>query len=274
MATDVGAVTSPYPTPETPPKKPVQLDKRTLRTDRWWLSPILAGTGLVAFVVYGTWRAFEGNYYWADAQHYLAPFYSPLLAAPNAANAGAPHLDIFPWAGISPALYILIFPGMFRATCYYYRKSYYRSLWFSPPACAVQEPHKKYTGETRFPLILNNIHRYTWYPAVVFSFILAWEALNSFWGKDGFRVGVGSIVLVINAVLIAGYTFGCHSCRHITAGRINSFSKHPVRYKLWTWVSRLNNKHQEWAWASMIWIVVADLYVRAVAAGTITGSWV
>jgi hypothetical protein len=63
--------------------------------------------------------------------------------------------EIFNFA-LSPALIILIFPLGFRMTCYYYRKAYYRSFWMSPPACAVAEPHKTYTGETRAPLILQN----------------------------------------------------------------------------------------------------------------------
>ena len=53
----------------------------------------------------------------------------------------------------------------FRLTCYYYRKAYYRSFWLSPPACAVPDGHKKYTGETRFPLIFQNLHRYFFYAA-------------------------------------------------------------------------------------------------------------
>ena len=30
-------------------------------------------------------------------------------------------------------------------------------------------PHGKYTGETRFPLLVQNIHRYAWYAALVFA---------------------------------------------------------------------------------------------------------
>ena len=79
-----------------------------------------------------------------------------------------PNWDLFgSWWGLSPALLILIFPLGFRLTCYYYRKAYYRGFWASPPACAVAEPHKKYTGETRFPLILQNIHRYFFYAALL-----------------------------------------------------------------------------------------------------------
>jgi hypothetical protein len=102
---------------------------------------------------------------------------------------------------------------------------------------------------------------------------LTYDAVESFIykgaGGDHFQIGVGSFFYVINAVLILGYTFGCHSCRHITAGRINNFSKHPVRYKWWTWVSWLNKHHIRWAWASLVWIGVVDLYVRLVATSNI-----
>ena len=58
-------------------------------------------------------------------------------------------------------------------SCYYYRKAYYRSFWLSPPACGVAEPHGKYSGETRLPLILNNVHRYFFYAAVLVALILS-----------------------------------------------------------------------------------------------------
>ena len=97
---------------------------------------------------------------------YLSPFYSPCLTdkcVSGSSDFGQP----FSWWQLSPALLILIFPLGFRLTCYYYRKAYYRAFWLSPPACAVAEPHGKYTGETRLPLILQNIHRYFWYAAVI-----------------------------------------------------------------------------------------------------------
>jgi hypothetical protein len=73
----------------------------------------------------------------------------------------------------------------------------------------------------------------------------------------------------VNAALIVLYTISCHSCRHITAGRLNHFSKHPLRYKAWTYISKLNAKHQQLAWASLVSVMVADLYVRLVAKGII-----
>jgi len=245
---------------------------RTLRQDRWWLQPLVIAIGFSAFVVYSTWAAFNHpivagtNHpiYYADP--YLSPFYSPCF------TTGCPPevrwADLHIWNWVSPAVYILVFPLAFRATCYYYRKAYYRSFWLSPPACAVAEPHKTYTGETRFPLIAQNVHRYAWYFAVIFAGILTWDAVLGFDFGGSFGVGVGSAVLLVNAVLIWGYTLGCHSCRHITAGRINNFSKHPVRYRMWGLVSKLNGKHMQWAWASLIWVAVSDGYIRLVANGT------
>ncbi len=113
-----------------------------MRRDAWWLEllPVVAVLG--AFSVYATWRALEGAYYeWGP---YLSPFYSPLIQ---------PR-----WWPFSPAILILGGPLGFRATCYYYRKAYYRSFFLDPPACSVGEfrPHK-YRGETAFPLILQNL---------------------------------------------------------------------------------------------------------------------
>ena len=245
---------------------------RTLRQDRWWLQPLVIAIGFGAFVVYSTWAAFNHpvvsgtNHPIYYAKPYLSPFYSPCFTTGCPPDVRWADLHIWNW--LSPAIYILIFPLAFRATCYYYRKAYYRSFWLSPPACAVAEPHKTYTGETRFPLIAQNIHRYAWYFALIFAGILTWDAVIGFDFDGSFGVCVGSVVLLVNAVLIWGYTLGCHSCRHITAGRINNFSKHPVRYRAWGLVSKLNGKHMQWAWASLVWVALSDGYIRLVANGT------
>jgi hypothetical protein len=258
-------------TPGPRPTERAAISEKTLRTDRWWLLPLITFIGFAGFIVYSTWAAFANSHYYAKP--YLSPFYSPCFVkgCPPDANWGS--LDTH-WQWLSPAIYILIFPLSFRATCYYYRKAYYRSFWLSPPACAVAEPHKKYTGETRFPLLIQNIHRYTWYFAVIFAGILTYDAVLSFIYRDAsgghhFFVGVGSLVFVINAVLILGYTFGCHSCRHITSGRINNFSQHPLRYKWWTFVSWLNKHHIRWAWLSLVWVALVDAYVRLVSTGNL-----
>jgi hypothetical protein len=261
---------------QTPSRQPTskaraKIGTTTLRRDAYWVQPALTAFGLLAFVVYSTFRAFQGRNFFTEP--YLSPFYSPCLASKC---APAPHVSLLPtfWI-VTPAIYIVIFPLGFRFTCYYYRKAYYRSFWLSPPACAIAEPHKKYTGETRFPLILQNVHRYFFYIAVVFCFILTWDALVAFDFHGSFGIGLGTIILLINAALITIYTISCHSCRHITLGRLNHFSKHPLRYKAWTAVSKLNTKHMELAWASLIWVGLTDLYIALVAAGTITDPhWV
>jgi hypothetical protein len=164
---------------------------------------------------------------------------------------------------------ILPFPLLFRLTCYYYRKTYYQAFWWSPPACAVAEPHKTYTGETRFPLILQNLHRYFLYSVIPFIFFFGWEAVQAFRFPDGFGMGLGTLFLIANTVLLALYVFSCHSCRHLCGGHVDTFSKSPIRYRLWRFVTRLNLRHGEIAWVSMVGVAVADFYVRLVAMGTI-----
>ena len=148
-----------------------RLAARTLRTDRWWLPPLATFLAFTAFVVYASWRAFSGEHYYATP--YLSPFYSPCLGdcVEGASDFGQP----FDWWPFSAALLILVFPLGFRMTCYYYRKAYYRAFWLSPPACAVAEPHRRYTGESRFPLIVQNAHRWFWYAALVVAAVLSFD---------------------------------------------------------------------------------------------------
>jgi hypothetical protein len=267
-------------TGSAPPSEPqpsvagrAKIALRTLREDRWWLAPALTATGLLLFVAYGLFRAFTNRWYWVQDDHYLAPFYSPCLSKGCVGDSSAGFPQFIPklpsW--LSPAIIILLFPGGFRLTCYYYRKSYYRAFWLSPPACAVAEPHRRYTGETRFPLIFQNVHRYFFYAAIVVAGILSYDAVLAFHDPGGgVGMGLGTLILVVNAVLIWAYTLGCHSCRSIIGGRLNHFSKHPVRYWLWTQVSKLNTRHQLWAWLSMASVVLADLYVLLVSSGAIS----
>ncbi|MGY1734958.1 hypothetical protein [Geodermatophilus sp. SYSU D00684] len=240
---------------------------RTLRTDRWWLQPALTAAALLAFVVYATVRAFQNAYYFSEP--YISPFYSPCLST-RCEGDTFPELFTGPtW--ISPAIYILVFPLGIRLTCYYYRKAYYRSFWLSPPACAVAEPHLRYTGETRFPLVGQNVHRYFLYAALLINVVLFYDAVLAFRDETGEwgHMGLGTLVLLVNATLLALYSLSCHSCRHVVGGRLNNFSRHPLRYRAWTLVSRLNARHMQWAWASMASVALADLYVLLLATDTI-----
>jgi hypothetical protein len=244
-----------------------ELDATTMRRDRWWLSPLTTFVVFFAFVIYATFRAFYGKDYYSEP--YLSPFYSPCLGdcVEGASDFGQP----FSWFPLSAALIVLIFPLGFRMTCYYYRKAYYRSFWLSPPACAVAEPHGAYSGESRFPLLIQNVHRWFWYAAVVVALILSYDVLLAFrpaeGEPDGIHMGLGTVLMAVNVALIWLYTVSCHSCRHITGGRLRHFSEHPIRYRAWTLVSRLNTRHAQFAWYSLFSVALVDLYIWMLAAG-------
>ncbi|HZE16615.1 MAG TPA: hypothetical protein VE197_13405, partial [Mycobacterium sp.] len=199
----------------------------------------------------------------------ISPFYSPCITQ-TCTGQGGGWLDIHWWT-ISPAILILVVPGGFRLTCYYYRKAYYRSFWQSPPGCAVADGHARYTGETRFPLIFQNMHRYFWYVALLFNVVLTIDAVVAYRmpGEGGIGMSVGSLVLTVNAILLWAYSLSCHFCRHACGGNVDQFSKHPIRFRLWRFTTPLNAKHMQIAWASLIMVALADLYVRLVAAGWI-----
>ncbi|MPZ64922.1 MAG: hypothetical protein GEU83_05225 [Pseudonocardiaceae bacterium] len=263
--------TSPAPSTGVDAPGRVVTRVRTLRTDRWWLPPLLTFLGLTAFLVYGLVRTAMQNYYWVAEHHFLTPFYSPCMTMsclPEAAHFGRPFPE-FP-ALVPYAIIGLPFLLLFRLTCYYYRKAYYRSFWLSPPACAVTEPHRGYSGETRFPLIMQNVHRYFFYAVVVVTAINTYDAILAFSGENGFGIGLGNLILVVNVLLLWGYTLSCHSCRHAVGGRLKHFSKHPVRYRLWTWVTKLNTRHMEFAWITLGTLILTDAYIALLSAGVIS----
>ena len=247
-------------------------EKPTLRQDRWKVQPLVTFAVLTAFVLYSTWAAFQNKYYFVGANVHrdlISPFYSPCVAGdcvPGAKFAFAVNR----WT-LSPALLILIFPLGFRLTCYYYRRSYYRAFWWSPPGCAVADAHGSYSGETRFPLIMQNAHRYFFYAGLVFNVLLTYDAILAFQQPGlGWGVTVGTVVLVVNAALLWLYSVSCHACRHLCGGQVKSFKAHPLRYRIWKFLTPLNAKHMNFAWASLVFVAVADVYVRLVASGAIS----
>lgn len=237
---------------------------KTLRTDAWWVQPLLVVVGLGGFAIYSTWAALQNAHYYSAP--YLSPFYSPCISA-NCEHTTIPLIGS--WWYLSPAFLILWIPGGFRATCYYYRKAYYRSFFLSPPACAVKDATKSYAGETRFPFLFQNLHRYFFYLSLLILAFLWWDAILAFRFPTGFGMGVGTVVLCVNAALLSLFSFSCNSCRHVCGGHLNSFHRSPSKYKLWGLVSRLNERHMEYAWVSLIWVGLTDLYVRLLSMGVI-----
>ncbi|MBI3688004.1 MAG: hypothetical protein HY241_11840 [Actinobacteria bacterium] len=263
----------PRPSSGTGTRSPgrAQIAARTLRTDSWRKAPTLTVVLLSGWVLYAVISTATQSAYFVKDYHYLSPFSSPCVTAscdPAARDFGA-------WFGHFPPLLpfaIVVLPLLlsFRLTCYYYRKAYYRAFWQSPPACAVAEPHGRYSGETRWPLILQNSHRYFFYAAVLISVINTYDAILAFHGRDGgFGIGLGTVIMLVNVVLLWAYTLSCHSCRHITGGRLRHFSKHPVRYWVWTQVSKLNARHMQLAWTTLGTLMFTDAYIALVSAGVL-----
>jgi hypothetical protein len=248
------------------------IKERTLRTDPWWRAPLIVFILLSLWVLYALVRTVSQRNFFVEQYHYLSPFSSPCVSASCPEQAQ----DFGAWFGHFPPfvpLAILVLPFLlgFRLTCYYYRRAYYRSFWASPPACAVAEPHKGYSGETKFPLVFQNLHRYFFAAAVIISLINTYDALRAFTGKNGgVGIGVGTVIMVVNVLLLWAYTVSCHSCRHIIGGRVRSFSRYPMRYRAWTFVSKLNARHMQLAWTTLATLFLTDLYIGLVASGTIS----
>ncbi len=229
----------------------------TERRDRWWVPPLSQGLLLATLITYANWAAYQGTDYQVGG--YLSPLYSPLL--------------IIPWFPFPPSFLILIPPVLFRATCYYYRKAYYRSFFLDPPACAVAEPTRRhYRGETAFPLVLQNLHRYLFYLTFCYLPFLWHDVLSATRFEGGFGIGVGTLVIFANTTALTLYSFSCHSFRHLIGGRLDCFSACPrnrVRHQAWKGVSGLNDRHMAIAWCSFFTVCGADLYVRLVATGVL-----
>jgi hypothetical protein len=243
----------------------------TMRRDAWWVQPLVVFIILASFVAYATWAAFQNAYY--EYGNYLSPFYSPVLFGDSPHAWFGPKPAWWPgWLPFSPALLILPFPALFRFTCYYYRGAYYKAFWADPTSCAVGEPRSSYRGERYLPLVLQNVHRYFLYVALVFLVILAYDVYKALWftdagGRATFGLGVGTLVLALNVVLLGGYTLGCHSMRHIAGGYLDQLSRYPMRKACYDGCSALNLRHQRWAWLSLFGVAFSDVYVRLCAMG-------
>lgn len=240
---------------------------RRLRWRRpWWLLPltvsiVLSGFGAYSLITAFVWSPAGAVNHVSEWGPYLSPFFSPLL-----------------WqsAPISPAIFVLWSPLIFRASCYYYRKAYYRSFFWDPPACAVGElRHRGYHGETRFPMALNNLHRFTLYAALVVLAFLWYDVVLAFFSTEPAShgqlwLGVGTGLMLLNVALLSAYTFSCHSLRHLVGGGLDCYSGARLgaaRNRAWRLLSRLNAGHPRWAWLSLFSVMMVDVYIRILQSG-------
>ncbi len=234
------------------------------RKDLWWLEPTLIVVVLGLFVLYSIYAGLVGaNYYYAP---YLSPLYSPCISA-NCVHPSLPIVGTY-W-NLSPAILIVAFPLAFRVTCYYYRRSYYRAFFWSPPACAVPDARSSYSGETRFPFLIQNLHRYALIFATALLIFLWRDAFDAFNFGGHFGIGLGSVLMLANVVLLSGYSASCHSLRYLVGGYLDSFHRRSLRYRLWSWANALNARHARWAWTSLIVVASTDLYIRLLSLGVL-----
>ena len=249
----------------------------TDRVDAWWKGPSAMAFYLAIMVVYATWRGFMEADFWifadfgrsageqtmaieSNGSHVLSPLFSPLIVPDE--HSWMP--ESLWW--LSPAMFILIFPAGFRATCYYYRKAYYRAFFQQPTACAVGKPWNEYKGETGL-LIVQNLHRYFLYAAIAYLPILSFDVYLSMQFNGGnWGISVGTLVLLLNVIMLAGYTFGCHAFRHLVGGGANHWTRESgptLRYRMWKMSTWFNERHKEWALYSLLVVMFADFYVYA-----------
>ncbi|MDX1394348.1 MAG: succinate dehydrogenase [Gemmatimonadota bacterium] len=243
---------------------------KTLRRDRWWVPPLSVAIGLTICGGYATWAVLQGGNYFVAQHHYLSPFYSPCIT--NTCPEEIRFLGIG-WWPLSPAILMMGIILGFRGTCYYYRKAYYRAYFMDPPACAVGEPWGEgYRGETVFPMVLQNLHRYFLYASIVVWLFLTYDTIMAFFPHGQFGMGLGSVILLVNLVLLSGYLFGCHSLRHLIGGNVDCYScafAGKARHGAWKRASWFNKRHMGFAWFSLVFVCLTDLYIRLVSMGTI-----
>jgi len=132
---------------------------------------------------------------------------------------------------------------------------------------------KTYLGERSFPLIIQNIHRYFLYLALIFLVLLTHDVWKALWfvdpttGASHFGLGVGTLVLALNVCMLSSYTLGCHSLRHLVGGLFDQLSRRPARFKAYSCVTCLNKRHMMFAWFSLCTVGFSDLYVRLCSMG-------
>jgi hypothetical protein len=239
----------------------------TARQDRWWVGPAFTVAVLSLFGIYTILRVILSTKYPAirtDGAHLQSPIFSPNLEGIFGFHTTLPWAFLVLWA-----------PLGLRSTCYYYRKAYYRSFFLAPPACAVAGAQREnYRGETKFPWVLNNVHRYMWYAATIVVLWLAGDFVASLFyatphGTE-FGVSVGSGIMLVNVICLSGFTFGCNSWRHLIGGSSNCFDCHKVKYSGWKAVTKLNLNHKEWAWVSLFMVWGTDAYIWLAGSGVFT----
>ena len=198
--------------------------------------------------VYSTWAAFQGNHYAYGP--YLSPFYSPVLFG------DAPHAWFGPKPGWWPVaavlagaadplgagripLHLLLLPrrvlqGLLGRSAVVHRRRAAQVV--SRRAFVPADPSERppVLSLSRAPL-----------PRRAHATTCGRRCGSPIRrpGTDSFGIGLGTLVLAVNVVLLGGYTFGCHSLRHLVGGVRDEISKSPLVRRELQVRERLNRRH-------------------------------
>ena len=243
----------------------------TDRVDKWWNKPFWMGFGLSLALVYTALRVlvWNGEIHY-DNHRVTSPIFSPDVI--HIFDLQTPH-----W--MNSALLILWIPFGFRGTCYYMRKVSHRVFFQNPTACVVAKPKISYKidykGEKGL-FILNNIHRYMLYLAIIILSMKVYDVYHTMWfqgdnGVESFGISIGTLVLAIESILLFMYVASCHAFRHLFGGGMNQWRSgiSGIFGKLHIKISNLNIEHAFWFWTSLVMVFLGDLFVWAVAEGII-----
>jgi hypothetical protein len=191
-----------------------------------------------------------------------------LIAFPVKEYAG--YIDPF----YSPTLLIIPIIGLFRLTCYAFRKDYNRHLFKHPLQCpalpSADSSARAYTGETSLFMKIENYHRYFMYVALAVLPFFYYDLFVSLTYSGIFVLRLGSILMGLDVVLLTLYVFSCHSIRNLVGGRNDCYGcglSAKMRKDVYKSQSFLNKHHRTFAWLSLLSIIAVDLFIRALTAG-------
>lgn len=174
----------------------------------------------------------------------------------------------------SPTVIIIPLIGLFRLTCYAFRKYYNRHLFKHPEACPVYERAdantRSYSGETSTLFKVENLHRYFMYASAAILPFFYYDLYLSLTFGGGFILRIGSLLMIADVIVLTLYVFSCHSVRSLIGGRKDCFSCMAMarqRKGVYDAQSKLNTHHEVFAWLSLMTIIAMDLFIRAISMG-------
>ena len=208
---------------------PVQLVQRrfgeTMRRDAWWVQPAVVFLVLSSFIVYATWAAFQGDHYSLRAR-----------TSRRSTRRSSAATRRTRWFGPKPAWWPVVAavlagpahpagPGRLPGHLLLLPRRLLQGVLGRPARLRGRRAAQELLGRGLVPA--HPAERPPLLP-VRRAALPAWSWPTTSGRRCGspirppdrssFGVGVGTLVLAVNVVLLGGYTLGCHSLRHLVGG--------------------------------------------------------